>query len=69
MRRLCSGGRVLNVFSYTGGFSVMAGVGGASHVTSIDSAEPAIAAANANWTVTQSAATACNYTAIFLKNT
>lgn len=27
------------------------------------------AAANANWTVTQSVATACNYTAIFLKNT
>jgi hypothetical protein len=27
------------------------------------------AAANANWTVTQSLATACNYTAVFLKNT
>jgi 23S rRNA (cytosine1962-C5)-methyltransferase len=49
MRQLCSGQRVLNVFSYTGGFSVMAGVGGARHVTSIDSAEAAIAAANANW--------------------
>ncbi len=49
LRRLCSGSRVLNVFSYTGGFSVAAGVGGAKHVTSVDSAEPAIAAANANW--------------------
>ncbi len=49
IRRLSRGSRVLNVFSYTGGFSVMAGVGGAKHVTSVDSAEPAIAAADAHW--------------------
>lgn len=49
MRHLCDGAKVLNVFSYTGGFSVMAGIGGARHVTSIDSAEPAIQDANANW--------------------
>lgn len=49
IRRLSHGSRVLNVFSYTGGFSVMAGVGGAKHVTSVDSAEPAIAAADAHW--------------------
>jgi len=49
LRPLCDGAKVLNVFSYTGGFSVMAGCGGAAHVTSVDSAEPAIAAANAHW--------------------
>lgn len=49
MRRLCANAKVLNVFSYTGGFSVSAGVGGAKHVTSVDSAEPAIEDANANW--------------------
>ena len=49
IRRMCSGSRVLNVFSYTGGFSVMAGVGGAKHVTSVDSAKPAIDAADAHW--------------------
>ena len=40
---------VLNVFSYTGGFSVAAGVGGASHVTSVDIAPAAIEAANGHW--------------------
>ena len=37
---------VLNVFSYTGGFSVAAGAGGASQVTSVDIAPAAIEAAN-----------------------
>jgi 23S rRNA (cytosine1962-C5)-methyltransferase len=49
IRGISAGSRVLNVFSYTGGFSVMAGVGGAKHVTSVDSADPAIAAADAHW--------------------
>lgn len=49
MRQLCNGASVLNVFSYTGGFSVAAGVGGAKRVMSIDAAEPAIAAANLHW--------------------
>lgn len=49
MRRFCRDARVLNVFSYTGGFSVLAGVGGARHVTSVDSADPAIEAADAHW--------------------
>jgi 23S rRNA (cytosine1962-C5)-methyltransferase len=40
--------RVLNVFSYTGGFSIHAGLGGATHVTSVDIAAPAIAALEAN---------------------
>ncbi|MBK1688241.1 class I SAM-dependent rRNA methyltransferase [Rubrivivax gelatinosus] len=34
--------RVLNCFSYTGGFSVAALAGGARHVTSIDSSAPAL---------------------------
>ena len=40
---------VLNVFSYTGGFSVAAGVGGATRVTSVDIAPAAIDAANYHW--------------------
>lgn len=44
---------VLNVFSYTGGFSVAAGAGGASHVTSVDIAPAAIEAANQHWRLNQ----------------
>lgn len=40
--------RVLNCYCYTGGFTVAALVGGAAHVTSIDSSGPAIAQAAAN---------------------
>ena len=40
--------RVLNCYSYTGGFSVAALAGGAAHVTSIDSSGPAIQRAIAN---------------------
>ncbi len=39
------GGRVLNLFSYAGGFSVAAALGGAAHVTSVDSAAAAHATA------------------------
>ncbi|HEV6967160.1 class I SAM-dependent rRNA methyltransferase [Roseateles sp.] len=39
---------VLNCFSYTGGFSVAALAGGASHVVSVDSSGPALARANAH---------------------
>lgn len=46
---MARGRRVLNVFGYTGGFSVHAGLGGASHVTTVDLAAPAIAQAEANW--------------------
>ena len=41
--------RVLNVFSYTGGFSVAAGIGKAAHVTSVDIAPAAIEVANHHW--------------------
>lgn len=40
---------VLNLFSYSGGFSVYAGLGGAKKVASLDIAEGAIALANQNW--------------------
>ncbi len=40
--------RVLNCYSYTGGFSVAALAGGAAHVTSVDSSGPALAQLQAN---------------------
>lgn len=40
---------VLNLFSYTGGFSISAGLGGASRVASVDISAGAIATANENW--------------------
>ena len=49
VRSLSAGRRVLNLFGYTGGFSVYAGMGGASHVTTVDLAAPAIDAAQSHW--------------------
>ncbi|KAG1658641.1 hypothetical protein FOA52_006403 [Chlamydomonas sp. UWO 241] len=50
VRRLVpKGARVLNLFGYTGGFSIYAGLGGAGHVTTVDVAVPAIEAACTNW--------------------
>jgi 23S rRNA (cytosine1962-C5)-methyltransferase len=40
---------VLNLFAYTGGFSVASILGGSASVTSVDSAAPAIAAAQRNF--------------------
>jgi 23S rRNA (cytosine1962-C5)-methyltransferase len=40
--------RVLNCYCYTGGFTVAALAGGASHVTSVDSSAPALERARAN---------------------
>ncbi|HEX2876530.1 MAG TPA: class I SAM-dependent rRNA methyltransferase [Polyangiaceae bacterium] len=48
LRGLAAGRRVLNLFSYTGAFSVSCAAGGASHVTSVDIAAPAIEAARRN---------------------
>jgi len=45
VRQLARGARVLNLYGYTGGFSVGAGLGGAAHVTTVDVAKPAIALA------------------------
>lgn len=41
--------RVLNLFSYTGGFTIAAGVGMASNVTSVDVAPAAVEAAKEHW--------------------
>lgn len=53
IRELAAGRQVLNVFGYTGGFSVCAGLGGASHVTTVDLAAPALKAAQTNWELNQ----------------
>ena len=50
VRTLATGRRVLNLYAYTGGFSVAAGLGGATEVTSVDIAAPAIRMAEATWT-------------------
>jgi 23S rRNA (cytosine1962-C5)-methyltransferase len=42
------GARVLNLFSYTGGFSVAAALGGASHVVSVDQSAEALELARRN---------------------
>jgi 23S rRNA (cytosine1962-C5)-methyltransferase len=49
VRALARGQRVLNLYGYTGGFSVAAGLGGASHVTTVDVAPAAIELARATW--------------------
>jgi 23S rRNA (cytosine1962-C5)-methyltransferase len=45
---LAMGKSVLNVFAYTGGFTVYAARGGAQEITSIDSSLPALQAAQRN---------------------
>jgi len=47
--QLAAGAEVLNLFGYTGGFSVHAALGGARRVTTVDLAGPAIAAARDNF--------------------
>ena len=42
---------LLNLFGYTGGFSVYAGLGGASKVTTVDIAPHAIKASELNWEI------------------
>ena len=46
--RLANGKRVLNVFSYTGAFAVVAAGAGATSITNIDSSGPALAVAARN---------------------
>ncbi len=47
--KLAAGRRTLNVFAYSGGFSLYAARGGATDVTSLDSSAPALAAAERNF--------------------
>ena len=49
VRELAQGRRVLNLFGYTGGFSVYAAAGGAESTTTVDSAAGAISAARRNF--------------------
>lgn len=46
---LSEGRSVLNLFSYTGGFSIAAGRGGATHVTSVDISKFAIESCQRHW--------------------
>jgi len=48
VERIASGATVLNVFAYSGGFSLYAGRGGARHVTSLDISTPALESAARN---------------------
>ncbi|MEM7156733.1 MAG: class I SAM-dependent rRNA methyltransferase [Myxococcota bacterium] len=49
VRRLAKRGRVLDLYSYVGGFSVAAGKGGAREVVTVDIAKPAIGMARQAW--------------------
>ncbi len=49
VRTLAQGRSVLNLFGYTGGFSIYAALGGALETTTVDVAAPAIAAARRNF--------------------
>ena len=49
VRSMSQGKSVLNLFSYTGGFSVYAGLGGAKRVASLDVSKGAIQMAEENW--------------------
>ena len=49
VRTMASGRRVLNLFAYTGGFSIYAAAGGARATVTVDAAAPAIAAARRNF--------------------
>ncbi len=53
VERLAGGRQVLNVFAYSGGFSVYAARGGAASVLSLDSSGPALAAAERNFALNQ----------------
>jgi 23S rRNA (cytosine1962-C5)-methyltransferase len=53
IRSVAGGLRVLNLFSFSGGFSVAAGAGGAAYVTSVDVASHAIAAGEHHWRLNQ----------------
>jgi 23S rRNA (cytosine1962-C5)-methyltransferase len=46
---LAAGRRVLNLFAYSGGFSIASARGGAAHVVSVDSSATALAQAEAAW--------------------
>ena len=55
VERITAGKSVLNVFAYTGGFSVYAARGGAQSVVSLDTSSPALEAAKRNFRLNQDA--------------
>ncbi len=63
---LARGRRTLNIFAYTGGFSLYAARGGAPAVTSIDVSAPALADASRNFALNRDhpAVAACRHTLI-----
>lgn len=54
VRRLAAGRRILNAFSFTGGFSVYAADGGATSVTDLDISSHALAGAKRNFALNKS---------------
>jgi 23S rRNA (cytosine1962-C5)-methyltransferase len=64
--KLAAGKRTLNVFAYTGGFSLYAARGGAPEVLSIDSSAPALDAAERNFALNRSllAVATCRHTTL-----
>ncbi|MEM7347408.1 MAG: class I SAM-dependent rRNA methyltransferase [Chloroflexota bacterium] len=53
IRQVAAEKRVLNMFGYTGGFSIYAGAGGATQVTTVDVAQPALDTATDHWHLNQ----------------
>ena len=53
VEKLAQGKGVLNVFSYTGGFSIYAARGGAKRIVDVDASQPALDAAIRNLTLNQ----------------
>lgn len=49
VRQVAEGMRVLNLYGYTGGFSIAAGLGGARRVDTVDVAQGALAFAEKSW--------------------
>ncbi len=61
VRSLASGATVLDCFSYTGGFTVNALAGGASHVTAVEASGEALALARQNLSINALAAERCEW--------
>ncbi|MDQ3032981.1 MAG: class I SAM-dependent rRNA methyltransferase [Myxococcota bacterium] len=53
VRALSRGLRVLNLYGYTGAFSIAAGLGGATEVDTVDVAAPALRLAEESWSANQ----------------
>lgn len=64
VRELSNEKNVLDVFSYNGGFSVSAAVGGATSVTSLDISAPALRDAEANMVLNQASISNCEHKTI-----